>query len=126
MKPTLQRPPEALVIMLSCIYFYNQPGYSGAVFVACFFLPDLSILVYFKSPRFGAIIYNTAHFMLLPSLIGVYALVSGQAVALQVALLWASHIAFDRALDRGLKYEDSFLSTDMGGKSLPIDTRILR
>ena len=126
MNPITQRRLEAAAILTSCIVFYFQQGYSAAIFIACFFLPDLSILAYFKNPRVGGVVYNFAHIMLLPVALGSYALLIGSAWALQVALIWAAHVAFDRTLGWGLKYPDSFCSTDMGRKTLPVDTAILR
>ena len=46
-------------------------------------------------------------------------------MAEQLALIWAAHAAFDRAIGWGLKYADSFCNTDMGRKTLPIPTKIL-
>lgn len=126
MTPITQRRLEAAAILAFCSYAYFSQGYSAIAFAYGFFLPDLSILAYFKNPRVGAIAYNTAHCLLLPVALGGYALFGGEPLALQCALIWAAHIGFDRALGWGLKYPDSFCSTDMGRKTLPLDVPILR
>ncbi len=90
------------------------------------FVPDLSILAYIKGPQIGAAAYNTAHCYLFPIVIGGYALLTGDSLALQVALIWGAHISFDRVIGWGLKHPDSFCNTDLGRRKLPIDIAILR
>jgi hypothetical protein len=118
--PIIQRRIEAVTIIAAAIFSYGALGYSWGFFAGCFFLPDLSILVYLANRRAGATAYNLAHFYLWPILMGVVGQLAESATATQVALIWAAHIAFDRAIGWGLKYEQSFCHTDMGVKSLPI------
>jgi hypothetical protein len=118
--PIIQRRIEALAILAAAIFSYGALGLSWGVFAACFFLPDLSILFYLSNPRMGGAIYNLAHFFLWPVAIGVVGQLTQSPAAIQVALIWGAHIAFDRALGWGLKYEQSFCHTDMGLKSLPL------
>jgi Domain of unknown function (DUF4260) len=118
--PVIQRRIEAVAILAVAIFAYTALGYSWGFFASCFFLPDLSILAYLVSRRFGAVAYNLAHFYLWPILFGVIGQLTDSSTANQVALIWAAHVAFDRAIGWGLKYEQSFCHTDMGVKSLPI------
>ncbi len=118
--PVAQRRIEATAMLVAALVAYAQLGFSWGTFALCFFLPDLSIAVYLLGARAGGIAYNGAHFFLWPILVGAFGVLEGVPVAQQAALVWAAHIAFDRALGWGLKYEQSFCHTDMGRKSLPI------
>lgn len=124
--PITQRRLEATAFMVVAIAYYFQQGYSASAFFLCFFLPDLSILAYFKGPRIGAIAYNTVHFYVFPLLLGSYAVYYGNDLAMQTALIWGAHVAFDRMVGWGLKYNDSFCNTDLGRRKFPVDVAILR
>jgi len=123
--PIAQRRLECTALLVAAIVMYGHWQFSWKVFVLNFFLPDLPILMYYRGPRIGGVAYNIAHFLLLPVLIGLFGLVSNSPMAQQISLIWISHIAFDRALGWGLKYEDSFCNTDMGNKKLPVSVSIL-
>ncbi len=123
--PIAQRRLEAAALLLAAVAAYGHLGFSWGIFAACFFLPDLSILLYGVGPRVGGAAYNLAHFYLWPVLLGALAVLGGVPAAGQAALLWAAHIAFDRALGWGLKTEQSFCHTDMGLKTLPFPVRFL-
>ena len=83
-------------------------------------------MAYFKNPRIGGMVYNITHFLALPIILGLGSVYSGDILSQQIALIWVSHIAFDRMLGWGLKFDNSFCNTDMGLKELPIDTAILK
>ncbi len=118
--PVSQRRIEATALLVAALLAYGQLGFAWSTFALCFFLPDLSIACYRLGPRTGGLAYNGAHFFLWPVLLGVHGVLGGSPLSQQAALVWAAHIAFDRALGWGLKYEQSFCHTDMGRKSLPI------
>ncbi len=123
--PVIQRRIEATAMLACALAAYAGMGLSWGVFAACFFLPDLSMLLYFVNARVGGAAYNLAHFFLFPLAIGAFGVVGDAAWAQQTALLWGAHIAFDRALGWGLKTEQSFCHTDMGLKELPFPNRVL-
>jgi hypothetical protein len=124
--PIVQRRLEGLALLLSSVILYGHLQFSWIVFAMYYFLPDLPILLYFKGPKVGGIVYNMAHILLLPLLIGLFGVVRDYPVAQQAALIWASHIAFDRTIGWGLKYEDSFCNTDLGVRDLPFSLSILK
>ncbi|MFB6111300.1 MAG: DUF4260 family protein [Halobacteriaceae archaeon] len=75
--------------------------------------PDLSMLGYLGSSRLGAFTYNLAHIYAAPlGLVGL-ALLADWELGLIAAIIWATHIAADRALGYGLKYADSFQHTHL-------------
>jgi hypothetical protein len=123
--PVLQRRIEATAMLTAAVAAYGLLGFSWGVLAACFFLPDLSMVFYYVNPRVGAAVYNLAHFFLFPLIIGAAGALGDIPGAQQAALIWGAHIAFDRALGWGLKYEQSFCHTDMGLKEPPFPNRVL-
>jgi hypothetical protein len=123
--PVLQRRLEGTALLAATMLAYGHLGFSWGFFAACFFLPDVSIALYWVGPRIGGAAYNLAHFFVWPLAVGGYGVLDASPFAQQVALIWAAHIAFDRALGWGLKYAESFCHTDMGLKSLPLAPRAL-
>jgi|COG998Drversion2_1049125.scaffolds.fasta_scaffold176878_2 hypothetical protein len=123
--PISQRRIEATAMLVAAVAAYGQLEFSWGLFAACFFLPDLSILLYLRGPRVGGTAYNLAHFLLWPVLLGLVGVFQQAPVAQQAALVWAAHIAFDRALGWGLEYEQSFCHTDMGVRTLPLPVPFL-
>ena len=123
--PVLQRRLEATAFLVAAVAAHGLLGFSWGVFAACFFLPDLSIALYFVNTRVGGMAYNLAHCFVWPLAIGSFGVLADAAGAQQAALVWGAHIAFDRALGWGLKYEQGFSHTDMGVKTLPFPSRIL-
>jgi hypothetical protein len=105
---------EGACVLIAALLVYSNLGYSWGTFALYFLVPDLSLLGYLISSRFGAITYNLAH-----SYMGaVICLVTGVLLPshlLQCAgLIWCAHIGFDRALGYGLKYATGFSYTHLG------------
>jgi hypothetical protein len=105
---------EGLCVLMVSLLAYAKFGEGWAIFALFFFTPDLSFLGYLAGPKFGAILYNSAH-----SFIGALALLAGGVllsipVAVTAGLIWAAHIGFDRALGYGLKYSTGFGFTHLG------------
>jgi hypothetical protein len=123
--PVVQRRLEAAALLVAACAAHGQLGFSWGVFAACFFLPDLSILLYLAGPRAGGAAYNLAHFYLWPVALGALGVLGELAWAQQAALVWGAHIAFDRVLGWGLKTEQSFCHTDMGLRTLPFPAPFL-
>ena len=132
-EPVIQRRIEALLVMLSALFFYQQLGYSWGMFALLFFIPDLSLFAYLRGPKFGGVVYNSLHSFTWPLLLGWWGFVGGelfmeqqgQQQIQQLALIWLAHCAFDRAIGWGLKYSDSFCNTDMGVKTLAVPNKYL-
>jgi hypothetical protein len=103
---------EGIAAFLLATSLYAHQGNSWLVFAALFFVPDVSFAAYLAGPRVGAAIYNVAHSYLGPLIVAAAA-VTAEA-GLTVALVWAAHIGFDRALGYGLKYPTAFGDTHLG------------
>lgn len=104
---------EALVLLSTAAGVYAWHGGSWWLFVIFFLAPDLSFLAYLAGPHLGAAAYNLAHAFVLPGILLLIA-VAGSALALDLALIWGAHIAFDRLLGYGLKYPVGFKETHLG------------
>lgn len=124
--PIAQRRIENACVLIATFYIYNTLGFQWTLFVALFFLPDLSILAYFfANRRIGGIAYNLAHCYVGPFVVVFWGWQSEVPLTQAIGLIWLAHAAFDRAIGWGLKYPDSFCNTDMGKKSLPIPNKHL-
>lgn len=110
---------EAAAILALCVFLYAQNFGDWLRFGLLFFLPDLSILLYFVSARAGAWAYNICHFYGWPLTLFIYGWLGEDVMPIGAALIWTSHIAFDRMLGWGLKFEDSFYHTHLGIKRFP-------
>lgn len=105
---------EQLAISVGCYLATLQLGYPWWLFFALLLLPDLSMVGYAISDRFGAIVYNFFHHQgvaLLLLAIGWYGSLSYLTLT---GLILFGHSAMDRALGYGLKYATGFQDTHLG------------
>ena len=102
----------AVAVGAAVLAWHLGPPWWLAVIVLA--APDVAIATYALGPRVGAVCYNAAHSYLGPALVAGLWLVTGNAVAAEVAALWALHIGADRALGFGLKYATAFGDTHLG------------
>lgn len=87
------------------------PGALG-VFALLFLVPDLSLLGFLRGAGKGsAAFYNLVHSYVLPLALGLLAWKQGLPLPGQLALIWLSHISFDRCLGFGLKFPGEFRYT---------------
>jgi len=106
---------EGLALLGVSVLCYARSSATWTQFAWLFLLPDLSLLGYLLGPKVGAVCYNALHSELGPMLLGAAAVLGFvPGAALPVALIWAAHVGFDRALGYGLKYADSFTQTHLG------------
>ena len=78
-----------------------------------FLTPDLFMLGYLANPRVGSALYNLGHFLFVPLALFFVAYTTHRPLLLAIAIIWASHIAFDRMLGYGLKYPAHFKDTHL-------------
>jgi hypothetical protein len=103
---------EGVAVLALAVLLYARGGHSWLLFAALFLAPDLSFAAYLAGPRAGAFGYNVAHSYVGPVVAAALALLTGRPPV--VALLWAAHVGFDRALGYGLKYPSGFADTHLG------------
>lgn len=108
-----QRAESVALAAVTAVAFVDL-GFAWWWLLALFLVFDLSMVGYVRSPQLGAWTYNAVHSYLAPAALGVVAIVQGSRWAAFLALLWAFHIAVDRLLGYGLKFQDRFTHTHLG------------
>lgn len=105
---------EYAALAALAVFAYYLLGGNWQMFILLVLLPDISMLGYLSGPKAGAIAYNLAHNWIIVAAVMIFGVVSAQITFVLVALIWAFHIAGDRALGYGLKYETGFRDTHLG------------
>lgn len=106
---------EAALVAAVALALYAKVGLGWGWFAALFLVPDLSLLGYLAGPRVGARTYNALHSYVGPLVVLVFGrLIPALAPGEPFALIWLTHIGFDRALGYGLKYTSGFRDTHLG------------
>jgi Domain of unknown function (DUF4260) len=75
--------------------------------------PDISLVGFAAGQRVGTAIYNAAHTYVVPVALGAIGVVAEMDLAIQVALVWLTHIGVDRTIGYGLKYPSGFKDTHL-------------
>ena len=114
LRPQILLRLEGLAALAAAAWGYTLTGASGGLFALVFFVPDLSVAGYLAGPRAGAAVYNAAHTFAAPAVAAALAVATGWTIGVPVALIWAAHIGFDRALGYGLKLPEAFHQTHLG------------
>ena len=88
-------------------------AYPWWLLVALALAPDLSMVGYLAGPRIGAAAYDAAHTYVLPVALAAIGLMVDADTAIQLGLIWLTHIGVDRAVGYGLKYPTDFKDTHL-------------
>ena len=104
---------EGAAVFVASLVAYQSNHGSWLLFVLLFLVPDVSMIGYVINTRIGATSYNAIHTYIGPLALGGYSLFTGRHLPLQLALMWLSHIGFDRILGFGLKYPSRFKDTHL-------------
>ena len=104
---------EAAAIGALALYLFGRGDWSWWLFAALILAPDLAILGWAVNKRVGAAAYNLAHAYVWPVGLAIYGVGADHDTALAIGLVWAAHIAVDRALGFGLKYPTDFKDTHL-------------
>ena len=105
---------EGLTLFIGMTSLYAAWGGSWWVYAFVFLAPDLSFIAYLSGPKFGAMIYNTAHCYMAPMTLMTLGFGTASPLTLSIALVWLAHMGIDRALGFGLKYSAGFAFTHLG------------
>ena len=118
MKNILKLESVGLFILFTGAYFHFYSGTWG-LYLALFFVPDVSFAFYLITKKIGAIVYNVFHHQGVLVLIFLIGYFVKEDYIMKVALIFLAHSTFDRVAGYGLKYFDSFDHTHLGwiGKS---------
>lgn len=104
---------ENIAIAIFGIYGYAYLGGTWWFFAVLFLTPDFSMLGYLAGNKLGADAYNLFHTATLPIALFVVAVVLPSQPLIQIALIWLTHIYFDRAVGYGLKLPTGFKNTHL-------------
>jgi hypothetical protein len=118
MKVTLKLESLGLFLLFTAVYFYLFPGTWG-FYLALFFIPDVSFILFVITKKLGAIAYNIFHHQGVMALLLMFGFWLKEDTVIKIALIFLAHSTFDRVAGYGLKYFDSFDHTHLGwvGKS---------
>lgn len=117
MNQTLQKFPHILLrlegaaVLITALILYAQNGFIWWQFALLLLVPDISMIGYLRNTAVGSLSYNVVHTYILPLTLGLFGLLSGGDLALQLALIWLAHIGMDRLVGYGFKYPDDFKAT---------------
>lgn len=105
---------EQLVLLIACYLISMQLGHPWWLFLALLLLPDVSMVGYAISSRWGATLYNLFHHQgVAIVIIGVGWWVN-QPYVLLAGIILLGHSAMDRVFGYGLKYSTGFKHTHLG------------
>jgi len=110
--PILLRIEEAALLTASVLIYVHR-HYSWLLFAVLFLTPDLFMLGYLVNPRMGSAIYNLGHARFVPLTLFALAVTTHRPLLAAIAIIWFSHIAFDRIFGYGLKYPARFKDTHL-------------
>jgi hypothetical protein len=112
-RPRLLLHLEGAAVLAVALFWYQQIHASWLLFGLLFLVPDLSMIGFAAGARVGAAAYNLAHTEVVPVVLGITAGLGHHSRVLAIALIWVSHIGFDRLLGYGLKYPTHFKDTHL-------------
>lgn len=112
-RPALLLRIEEAAFLIGTVALYAHLHFSWTLFAVLFLAPDLFMLGYLANPRLGSALYNLGHFVFVPLALLVTGLFAQRPLLTAIALIWFSHIAFDRLLGYGLKYPAHFKDTHL-------------
>jgi hypothetical protein len=104
---------EGAAVAIASIALYFNADYPWWLLVVLVLAPDLSMVGYVAGPTVGAAAYDVAHTYTLPIVLGTIGVIAGAETAVQVSLIWLTHIGVDRAIGYGLKYPSGFKDTHL-------------
>ena len=118
MKYVLKLENIGLLLLFSGIYFHLYPGAWG-FYLALFFVPDVSFILFVISKKLGVIAYNIFHHQGVLAILFIRGYLLQNDLTMKFALIFLAHSTFDRVAGYGLKHLDSFDHTHLGwvGKS---------
>ena len=119
-QPALLLRWEALCLAIATLVAYAVLLHgSWLIFLLLFLVPDVSLIGYVLAQplrlpaAFAPALYNLLHTYSIPLVLLLGAWHLHWLRTEQMAVIWISHIAVDRALGFGLKYPGSFRRTHM-------------
>ncbi len=104
---------EGSAVLAGSLALYFDQGFGWLALVVLALAPDLAMVGYLAGERAGAAVYDLAHNEVLPIALGVVGVLADWRLAVQLTLIWLTHIGADRLLGYGLKYPTAFRDTHL-------------
>jgi len=111
--PRLLLHAEGAAVAAAAIALYFHADYPWWLLVVLVLAPDLSMVGYLAGTRIGAVAYDVVHTYALPVVMAASGWIADAELAVQIGLIWITHIGIDRALGYGLKYPTGFKDTHL-------------
>ena len=102
---------EGLVVMICALIATIYVKTHWLLIIGGFFFFDISLLGYKINPKIGAICYNIGHTFSIPVVLLLIAFILSIPILMSISFLWIGHIAYDKMLGFGLKYQSNFNDT---------------
>ena len=104
---------EGVAVAVAAVALYFHAGYPWWLLAALALAPDLSMVGYLAGPAIGAAVYDAAHTYVLPVGVAAIGVIADAEIAVQLGLIWLTHIGVDRAIGYGLKYPTGVKDTHL-------------
>jgi uncharacterized protein DUF4260 len=104
---------EGFAVAAAAVALYFHADYPWWLLVALALAPDLSMVGYLAGPTVGAAAYDAVHTYSLPVALAAIGVVLDVETAVQLGLIWLTHIGVDRTVGYGLKYPTEFKDTHL-------------
>jgi hypothetical protein len=111
--PRVRLHAEGAAVAVAAIALYFHADYPWWLLLALILAPDLSMVGYLAGTTIGSVAYNAAHTYVLPIALVAVGLIVAAETAIQLGLIWLTHIGVDRAIGYGLKYPTDFKDTHL-------------
>lgn len=111
--PRLLLRAEGAVVAIAAVTLYFYADFPWWLLLVLVLAPDISMIAFAAGQHVGTATYNAAHTYAAPVALGAVGLVAATDLAVQVALVWMTHIGVDRAIGYGLKYPSAFKDTHL-------------
>jgi len=104
---------EYVALFILSVWLFSKLSYAWW-YPVLFLAPDVGMIGYLLNPRVGAVTYNFTHTLALGLVIYVAGSFMQVPIVELVGVILIGHSSLDRVLGFGLKYTDSFKSTNLG------------
>lgn len=108
-----QKAESFFIFAAACAAYYHF-GFSWILFSLLILAPDILMVGYLVNAKVGARVYNIGHIYAAPVILLSLHYLAGLPYLLPISIIWIAHIAMDRTLGFGLKYESGFKDTHLG------------
>jgi Domain of unknown function (DUF4260) len=111
--PRLLLRAEGAVVAIAAVTLYFYADFPWWLLLVLALAPDLSMIGFAAGQDVGTATYNAAHTYAVPFALGAVGVVAETDLAVQLALVWITHIGVDRTIGYGLKYPSGFKDTHL-------------